>query len=113
MVWLGVFLAVRDEQKVLAARDHWGASEMGKKFPGQAHLSAVVAAGSSPATHVFTVGYASEAEMESWTAQSRVSAEWRAYQTELRANADVLGFTLSRVVKSWGPASMKDVSAPQ
>jgi hypothetical protein len=111
VVWLGVFLAVRDEQAVLAARERYAASATGKKFPGQAHFSAVVAGGASPVTHTFSVGYASEAEMESWTA-SRAGADWQAYQRDLRANAEILGFTLSRVVKSWGPATMKDVSAP-
>jgi hypothetical protein len=110
VVWLTVYLAVKDEAAVLAARDRWGASESGKKFPGQAHLSAVVAGGAGPVTHVLTVGYASEAEMESWGAQSRKTAEWQAYQKDLRAAADVLGFALSRTLKAWGPATMKDLS---
>ncbi len=112
VVWLTVFLAVKDEAAVLAARERYAASATGKKFPGQAHLSAVVAGGASPITHTFSVGYASEAEMESWTATSRASADWQAFQKDLRANAQVVGFTLSRIMKAWGPATMKDVSAP-
>jgi hypothetical protein len=112
MVWLGVALVVKDVPAFLAARDRYQASETGKKFPGQGHLSAVVAAGASPVTHVISVGYASEAEMESWGALNRASADWQAYVTASQSSAQVVGFTLSRVVKSWGPATMKDVAAP-
>lgn len=112
VVWLGVALRVTDVPAFLAARDRYQASETGKKFPGQGHVSAIVAAGASPVTHVISVGYASEAEMESWGSVNRASADWQAYQTALQGNAEVLGFTLSRVVKAWGPATMKDVAAP-
>jgi hypothetical protein len=112
VVWLGVALVVKDAPAFLAARDRYQASETGKKFPGQGHLSAVVAAGASPVTHIISVGYASEAEMESWGTVNRASADWQAYQTAAQSSAQVVGFTLSRVVKSWGPATMKDVAAP-
>jgi hypothetical protein len=112
VVWLGVALVVKDVPAFLAARDKYSASETGKKFPGQGHLSAVVAAGASPVTHVVFVGYASEAEMESWGTVNRASADWQSYQTAIQSSAQVVGFTLSRVVKSWGPATMKDVAAP-
>ena len=112
VVWLGVALVVKDVPAFLAARERYAASETGKKFPGQGHLSAVTAAGASPVTHVISIGYASEAEMESWGSVNRASADWQAYQTAIQSNAQVVGFTLSRVVKSWGPATMKDVAAP-
>jgi hypothetical protein len=112
VVWLGVALVVKDVPAFLAARERYAASETGKKFPGQGHLSAVVAAGASPVTHVISVGYASEAEMESWGTVMRASADWQAYQAAIQGSAQVVGFSLSRVVKSWGPASMKDVAAP-
>jgi hypothetical protein len=111
-VWLGVALAVKDVPAFLAARDRYRATETGKKFPGQGHLAAVVAAGASPVTHVIFVGYANEAEMESWGAVNATSADWQAFQAEISDNAQVLGFTLSRLVKSWGTATMRDVSAP-
>lgn len=111
-VWVGVALVVKDAPAFLAARDRYGASETGKKFPGQGHLAGVIAAGASPVTHLISVGYASEAEMENWARVTRASADWQAYQNEIRDNAQVMGFTLSRVVKSWGPATLKDVSAP-
>lgn len=112
VVWLGVGLVVKDVPAFLAARERYTASATGKKFPGQGHLSAVVAAGAAPVTHIISVGYASEAEMESWGVTNRASADWQAYQTEIQSSAQVVGFTLSRVVKSWGPATMKDVAAP-
>jgi hypothetical protein len=112
VVWLSVAFTVTDQSAFLEARDRYTASETGKKFPGQGHLSAVVAAGASPVTHVITIGYASEAEMESWGSLNRASADWQAYLDASRGSAEVVGLTLSRVVKSWGPATMKDVSAP-
>jgi hypothetical protein len=111
VVWLSVAFTVTDQPAFLAARDRYTASETGKKFPGQGHLSAVVAAGASPVTHVITIGYASEAEMESWGSLNRASADWQTYLDASRGSAEVVGLTLSRVVKSWGPATMKDVSA--
>jgi len=111
VVWFGVALAVKEPAAFLAARERYQASETGKKFPGQGHLSAVVAAGASPVTHIISVGYASEAEMESWAAVNRASADWQAFMAANRDNVQVLGFTLSRGVQAWGNATLKDVSA--
>jgi hypothetical protein len=58
-----------------------------KKFPGQVYLSEVVAGGISPVTHVISVGYASEAEMESWSKVRDASADWSTYLTASRKSA--------------------------
>ena len=88
------------------------ASPTGKKFPGQVYLSEVVAGGISPVSHVISVGYASEAEMDSWTEVSRASADWSTYLTASRKSAQYLGASLARDVKSWGEATLKELTAP-
>jgi hypothetical protein len=88
------------------------ASETGKKFPGQVHLEGVIAGGMSPVTHAIVVGYASEAEMETWGDSLRGNADWAAYLEASRASAQYLGASLIRDIKTWGPLSLEDVSVP-
>jgi hypothetical protein len=111
-VWMSYTLAVDDPPAMLAALDKLMKSETGKKFPGQVHLSAVLAAGMSPATHVVSVAYASEAEMEAWGDIVMQSADWTAYLNALRGNAERLGVMMSRQVKAWGNLSAKDLAVP-
>jgi hypothetical protein len=110
-VWTAVLLRVTDVPKMLAARARYEASATAKKFPGQWHLNAVVAGGANPATHVIHVGYASEAEAESWMATQSASADWQAYIAEIQDVSQVLGTTMHRLVKSWGSATTKDLVA--
>jgi len=110
-VWAGHAFKVNDAPAFLAAIDKFLASPTGKKFPGQVHLSVVVAGGLTPVTHVVAVGYASEAEMEAWSAVRDASADWATLQKESRKAAEYLGTSLSRDLKSWGPATLKDLSS--
>ncbi len=109
-VWLGHAFNVTDEPAFLAAIEKLMASPTGKKFPGQVYLSAVVAGGISPVTHLISVGFASEAEMETWNATRDASADWAAYQKASRKAAEHLGANLSRDLKSWGPASLSSLA---
>jgi hypothetical protein len=103
---------VSDQAKFSAALDALMTSDLGKKFPGQVHLSAVVAGGMTPVSHVISVGYASEAEIEAWFAVRDPSPDWAAYQDTSDPVTDYLGGSLARQVKSWGPAKMQDLVAP-
>lgn len=105
-VWMGYAFHVTDPAAFLGAINKLIASPTGKKFPGQAYLSAVEAGGITPVTHVISVGFASEAEMAAWNATRDASSDWAAYLKESRKAAEFLGATLSRNLKSWGPASM-------
>ncbi len=109
-VWMAHAFAVSDPPAFLAALDALMKSPTGKGFPGQVYLSEVVAAGISPVTHLISVGYASEAEMEGWTATRDASADWSSYLSSSRKAAEYLGATMARDVKSWGPITLKDVS---
>jgi hypothetical protein len=109
-VWMGHAFQVEDPKAFVAALDKFIASPTGKKFPGQAYLSAVVAGGITPVTHLISVGYASEAEMESWIATRDASADWATYLTTSRKAATYLGGNLSRDLKSWGPATLSGLA---
>lgn len=109
-VWMAHAFSVRDPAGFLAAIDQLMASPTGKKFPGQVYLSAVVAGGLSPVTHVISVGYASEAEMDAWQDTRNASADWAAYLEASRSTGDYLGGSLARDIKTWGPASLKDLA---
>lgn len=109
-VWMGHAFAVSDAPAFLAALETLMASETGKKFPGQVYLSAVVAGGISPVTHVISVGYDSEAEMESWNSATAATADWQNYLAASRKAATYLGANMTRDIKSWGSATLKDLA---
>ena len=111
-VWLSHAFAVSDPPALFAALEKLMASETGKKFPGQVHLSGVVAGGIAPVTHMISVGYASEAEMEAWFDSRVGSADWAAYLEVARASAQYLGGSMALDVKAWGSVSLGDLAAP-
>ena len=109
-VWMGYAFHVTDPAAFLAAINKLMASPTGKKFPGQVYLSAVQAGGITPVTHLISVGFASEAEMEAWNTMRDASADWAAYLKESRKAAEFLGANLSRDLKTWGPASLSSLA---
>jgi hypothetical protein len=104
VVWHLFGLVVNDDAAYLKAMDQLMASETGKKFPGSLYLSSVAAAGMSPVTHVVSVGYASEAEAEVWTATMLPSDDWAAFQRATRGISDRAGSWVLRTLKTWGEA---------
>ena len=110
-VWEAHAFSVSDSVAFLAAIDKFIGSETGKKFPGQVYLSAVVAGGLSPVTHVVSVGFASEAEMDAWDDIRNPSPDWVTFSEEARKVSQYLGTNLARDLKSWGPATLKDLTA--
>jgi hypothetical protein len=109
-VWMSYAFAVSDPPALLAALEKFLASKTGKRFPGQVHLALVVAGGANPTTHSINVGYASEAEMETWADSMAGNADWAAYLKASRASAQLLGASLIRDIKAWGSLSLEDVS---
>jgi hypothetical protein len=112
--WVGHYLVVNDPTALLAAMDAWQNSPMGKKFPGQGHLSAITVGGAAPgtATHVVSLGYASIAEMEAYNDMTVKDADWVKFLATVGPISTHLGADLSRTLKTWGTASMKSLSAP-
>jgi hypothetical protein len=80
------------------------ASDTGKKFPGQVHLSAVAAAGITPATHLISVGYESEAEAETWNETMITTKDWATYQKASEKNSTLSGAFMIRAIKTWANA---------
>lgn len=111
-VWMVHAFDVTEPAGFVEAVDALMASETGKKFPGQIYLSGVVAGGMSPVTHVISVGYDSESEMADWLALRDASADWATYQRASRPTAEHLGSSLARDIKTWGGATLADLSAP-
>jgi hypothetical protein len=109
-VWQVHAFNVRGAAAFTAALDAFLASPTGKKFPGQVFLSSVVAGGLSPVTHVVSVGFASEAALESWQDTAQGSADFETYLGASRKVADYLGNNLIRTVKTWG-APLDEVTA--
>jgi hypothetical protein len=111
-VWMTHAFDVRDPAAFLAALEKFRASPTGQKFQGQVHLSAVVAGGISPVSHVISVGYASEAEMEAWANTRMPSKDWADYIDAAQKAGEYLGGSLGRNLKTWGPAPLSDLTAP-
>jgi hypothetical protein len=109
-VWAGYAFDARDPAAFIAALDKFMGSATGKKFPGQVHLSEVVAGGITPISHVISVGCASEAELEAWNDSLDASADWTAYIDASRKSAEYLGGDLSRDLKTWGSASLDELT---
>lgn len=110
--WMTHAVDVSDPAAYLAALDALMASPTGQKFPGQVYLSAVVAGGMTPVTHVISVGYDSVAEMAGWFAVRDPSSDWAKFQTATRDVSELVGSTLGGTVKTWGTATMQEVVAP-
>jgi hypothetical protein len=111
VIWQGHAFAVKDPAGFLAALDKFMASDAGKKFPGQLFLSAVIAGGITPTTHMVSVGFASETEMAAWSESLEGNADWATYLETSRKSAEHLGADLSRTAKTWGKTSLKDATA--
>lgn len=111
-VWMVYAFDVSDPAAFVAALDTFLASATGKKSPGQGYLSAVVAGGISPVTHVISVGYDSETELAAWQAVRNASADWAAYQKASAPAAELLGASLARDLKTWGTATLPQLVAP-
>ncbi len=110
-VWMTHSLRVTDPGLFLAALDEFRNSETGQKFEGQVHVSAVVAGGMTPVTHIVSVGYASEAEMESWADVRTASDDWAVYMNKSREVSEYLGGSLGRNLKVWGTGELADLTA--
>lgn len=112
-VWMTYAFSVSNPIGFVAANESFIGSATGKKFPGQLHLSSASAAGfGTSMTHLLSVGFASEAEMESWMETVAASPEWQSYLAALNANSEYLGANMARTAAAWGSVSLKKLVAP-
>jgi hypothetical protein len=108
-IWENFYFNVTDYPAFVAALDAFLASPAGKRAPGQGYLIAIDDAGAAPGTPNFgiAVGYASQAERETYGDSLANDPDWTKYVTASAKSATLLGADLSRTLKVWGPAAMK------
>ena len=104
-VWLVHSFSVNDGASMVRALDAYMKSDMGKKFPGQSHLFATIAGGANAPSHFLALGYASQAEMESWNEMAFGSADLRALLSSLQAVTEYHGASLAITEASWGKST--------
>jgi hypothetical protein len=102
VVWQIHAFTVTDDAAFADALDAFLASDAGKDFPGQVHLSAVSAAGMTDVTHLISVGFESEAEAETWGDGVNTTSDWAAYLDVSGKASDFGGTYLIRSLKTWG-----------
>ena len=103
-LWTSILLNVTDPGKLLEAMDALMASEDFKEFPGQVWLSEIAfgnAVEGGVATHIITVGYQSQAEMEAWGDKSAKSVAWMQFYRASESVSTTINRTLVQEVQSW------------
>jgi len=111
VVWQTFTFAVADPVSFGNSLEAFMTSKTGRRFPGQLYLSQIVAAGINPASHVVSVGFESEAEMEAWRDSLVENADWQLQLEELQHVSELLGSSVARTIQAWGKP-LKNVSAP-
>ena len=104
MFWEIHAFTVTDATAFVAAIDALQASDAGKTTGAQVYLSEVAAAGLSPATHLISVGFASEAQAEASNAALSATPEWQTYLAASRKVATYEGTFMLRTLATWGNA---------
>ena len=108
-VWVVHYLTASDAAAVVAAMERWMNSPTGKQAPTQVHLSSIVAGGIGSPSHVVSVGYASQAEMESWGATLTGNADFSRFMDEIGEVSDYHGANLMVSMASWGGMPLAEV----
>jgi hypothetical protein len=111
-VWINHFLTVDDLPAVMNAMNAYRETATGKNAPGQTHLSQIQAGGLDSPSHVISIAYASQAEMEQYLDGNVGNPDLQALLAALNAASDYRGATLQVEMKAWGNASIEDVTAP-
>jgi hypothetical protein len=111
VVWVNHYVTVSEPAVLLSAMRNYSQSATGQASPAQVHLSAVTAGGVGSASHIISVGWASEAEWEGEFGRLAGNAQWNAYIRTMRAVSEYHGATLQRDIKSWGKTSVEEITA--
>jgi len=101
-VWMHHMVTATDASAVVAALDRWMNSATGRKAPGQVHLSSVAAGGMGAPSHIVSIGYASQAEAETWQDSLSGNKDYQTFLTEISKATEYHGANLAIRVKSWG-----------
>ena len=109
-VWIHHFITAQDAGAVVAAFESWMNSETGKKAPGQVHISGVVAGGMGSPSHIVSIGYSSQAEMETWTDSLVGNADFAAFMQQIQRVTEYHGANLAVRIKTWGEGPAQTAS---
>jgi hypothetical protein len=101
-VWMHHMVTASDAAAVVAAFDRWMNSPTGKKSPAQVHLSNVVAGGMGSPSHVVSIGYASQAEAETWQESLAGNQDYQTFLAAVGQVSEYHGANLAIRVKTWG-----------
>jgi hypothetical protein len=110
VVWFNHYVTVSEPAVLLSAMRNYNQSATGQAAPSQVHLSAVVAGGPGSPSHIISVGWASEAEWEGEVQRTAGNPQWNALIRTMRAVAEYHGATMQRDIKSWGKASVEEIT---
>jgi hypothetical protein len=110
VVWLNHYLTTRQPASLAAALAAYSQTPGGQAQTGQVHLSALIAGGVGGPSHVVSVGFASEAEMEASIAKQQQDPAYQAMLGIINSIAQYHGAVLQRDLKSWGKASVEEVT---
>tara|TARA_A100001037_G_scaffold297631_1_gene319943 strand:- start:1883 stop:2662 length:780 start_codon:yes stop_codon:yes gene_type:complete len=84
------------------------ASEVGQSMPGGLHLNAVIANGTSPATHEIVFLFPSMTSLANWSMSSRGKPAMQAFQAAMEQHTSPVGELIGSFGKSWGTPSNDD-----
>ena len=110
VVWINHYLSVSEPAVLVNAMNTYNDSPSGQAVPSQVHLSAIVAAGPGAPSHIISIGWASEAEMEASIAKQQADPAYRVLVDTMLSGATYHGANLQREVKAWGDISVEDVT---
>lgn len=101
-IWYIHMLSIEDGAAYLEELDKLMTSELGRTFTGWMVFSRVVAGGLSPATHLISVGFETEAEAEDWEARLEASPANAAFMKATAGTYRYLGASILTTIKTWG-----------
>ena len=83
-------------------------SEVGQSMPGGLHLNAIIANGTSPATHEIVFLFPSMTSLANWSTSSRGQPAMQAFQASMEEHASPVGELIGSFGRSWGTPSNED-----
>ena len=83
-------------------------SEVGQSMPGGLHLNAIIANGTSPATHEIVFLFPSMTSLANWSMSSRGQPAMQAFQSSMEQHTTPVGELIGSFGQSWGTPSNND-----
>lgn len=89
-------------------------SEVGQSMPGGLHLNAIIANGTSPATHEIVFLFPSMTSLANWSTSSRGQPAMQAFQASMEEHARVLDLEGQKIGGLWAAGNaMASIIGPK